>query len=195
MTTQPAIDGRTARAHEGRRKVGEALLGFVREQGALPDVETLARRAGVARRSVFRYFDGTHALELETARLMRERLTRVLPLPAPRGGLDERLDALLTHRTRLYETVTPVRVFLEAAATRGTPGVRAFLDEAGELLRENLQVMLAPELRARPRLVTALEWVTSWEAWHALRERQGCARARARREVERLVRALLASRR
>jgi len=188
---EEARDGRSARVEEGRRRVGEALVALVRERGILPDVATVAARAGVGRRTVFRYFDGVGALELETARVMRRLVTEQHPLPLPEGDLACRLDALLRHRADLYEWVTPVRLLLDAARTRGNAGVEEFIDEARRMLRANLRAMLADELLAQPHARIGLELATSWEAWHALRRGQKCSVARARREIERIVRALL----
>lgn len=193
MTSTPPIDGRRARSADGRRRVGAALLDLVREQGALPEVAEVARRAGVGRRTVFRYFDGVGALELETARMMRAQITAEHPLPAMTGDLDARLGALVRHRSVLYEWVTPVRRFLDAARAKGNPALDRFVDGARVLLRAQVRQALAPELAGRPGLLLPLEVVTSWETWHTLRRGHRCSVARARREVEGMVRALLAA--
>lgn len=186
-------DGRSRRALQGQRRVGEALVALIVESGRMPDVSTVARRAGVGRRSLFRYFDGVQALEVETARAMRGMFTELVPLPVPRGSFDERLTALVRHRAALYERITPVRRFLDAARARGNAQLATIIDEGRAALRSSLRSMLAPELRARPALLRAAEVVTSWEAWCALREGLACSVATSRREVTRLLRALFAS--
>ncbi|MGV1791940.1 TetR/AcrR family transcriptional regulator [Rhizobium sp. A37_96] len=177
---------------ENRARIGMALLQLVRETGAMPDVETVARRAGVGRRTVFRYFDGRAALELETAQRMRSWITEDLPLPQPVGDVGTRMNALLSHRARLYETVTPVRRFLDAARSRGNVALDEFIDGARRMLRANLMSMLADELRDRPEAADALDVATSWETWRALREGQNCSIKEAERRMGWLVRAIIA---
>jgi AcrR family transcriptional regulator len=168
-------DGRTQRSEVGRQRVSEALVALVSDQGRMPTVEEVAARAGVSRRSVFRYFDGVEALELETARAMRAMVTDRLPLPAAEGPLEKRLWVLVQHRARLYEQISPVRRFLEAARNRGNLTFGEFIQDGQRRLREHLQAVLAPELKERPEMLPVLDLLTSWEAWVALRDGQRCS--------------------
>ena len=184
-------DGRVQRAEKGRQRVSEALLALVVKTGQMPSVEEVAVRAGVARRSVFRYFDGVEALELETARAMRSLMTQQVPAPDATGPLAARLEALVRHRERLYERITPVRRFLEAARQRGNTRFDALIDEARRLLAAQLSASLQPELARAPGLQPALEVMTSWEAWVALREGQRRSPTSARRIVTEALETLL----
>jgi AcrR family transcriptional regulator len=186
-------DGRAERALKGRRRVSEALVALVVASGRMPSVEEVAARAGVGRRSVFRYFDGVGALEVETARAMRALMTERVPLPAPLGSLDRRLAALVRHRARLYERIGPVRRFLEAARQRGNTAFDGFIDDGRRVLRENLEGVLEPELAGRPGLLPALELLTSWEAWVALREGQRRSPAAAQRVLREAISAVVAA--
>lgn len=155
-------------------------MALVVKTGRMPTVDEVAARAGVARRSVFRYFDGVEALELETAHAMRAVMTEQVPPPAARGSLHERLDALVRHRATLYERLTPIRRFLDAARQRGNPAFDSLIDGGRKLLVQHLRVVLKPELVRTPRLQPVVELVTSWEAWVALREGQRRSAASAR---------------
>lgn len=185
-------DGRSERALRGQRRVSEALVALIVETGTMPDLSAVARRAGVGRRSIFRYFDGVRALELETARVMRRMFTERVPLPVATGGFETRLEALVRHRANLYEHIAPVRRFLEAARARGNAKLATIIDEGRAAVRASLRSMLASELAARPELFRAAEVITSWEAWCALRDGLACSVAAARLEVKRLLRALFA---
>ena len=195
MTARESGDGRERRAERGRQAVSDALVELIAETGAMPDISLVARRAGVGRRSVFRYFDGVGALELETGRAMRRLFTERVPLPGPRGALPQRLDALVRHRARLYELLTPVRRFLDGARARGRPEIDALVDEGRHVLRAHLRTMLMPELAANPQALVGLDLVTSWEAWRALREGSKLPVPAARRELRRLLGLLIAPRR
>lgn len=163
-------DGRRQRSDATRHKVGQALFDLVRETGTLPDAAAVAVRAGVGRRTVFRYFQGSAALEVETARLLVKMLRAELPDPQPQGDLDARLSAFIAHRCALYSRADPVRRLIEAARAKGAPELDAFVGESVALMRGQLLGLL-PEL-ARPDLppmaLTAFELVTGWDAWDAL---------------------------
>jgi AcrR family transcriptional regulator len=176
-------DGRGKRVVRGRTQVSQALVAMVVEQGRMPSVEEVAARAGVSRRSVFRYFDGVEALEVETARAMRALMTERVPLPEAEGSLDARLEVLVWHRARLYERISPVRRFLDAARQRGNSAFHTFIRDGQRMLRAHLRTVVGPELNAQPELLPILELLTSWEAWTSLRDGQGCSVAKARNIV------------
>ena len=186
-------DGRQQRAVRGRQQVSAALVALVVEHGRIPNVDEVAARAGVSRRSVFRYFDGVSALEVETARVMRALVTERVPVPVADGSIDERLITLVRHRAELYERITPVRRFLEAAQQRGNAAFADFIADGQRLLREHLELTLRPELTTAPHLAAVLELLTSWEAWVALRDGQRRSRSAAERIVQDALRAQLMS--
>lgn len=166
-------------------------MALVAKTGRMPTVDEVASRAGVARRSVFRYFDGVEALEVETAHAMRALMNEQVPPPDARGSLEERLDALVHHRAQLYDRLTPIRRFLDAARQRGNPAFDSLVDGGRKLLVQQLRTVLKPELAHNARLQPVLELVTSWEAWVALREGQRRSAASARQIMREALKALL----
>jgi AcrR family transcriptional regulator len=190
MTDPGAQDGRRGRTEAGRRKVGEVLFDLVAEHGRLPSVEEVAHRAGVSRRSVYRYFDGVSALEVETAQVMRERLTREVPLPTPNGQVAQRVRALLEHRATLYERVAPVRRYLDQTAP-GSKSVARFLEQARSMLRVNLVALFPALARRGGARLAALELSTSWEAWNTLRVAQNLTVAEAKQAMAVMVNLLV----
>lgn len=163
-------DGRRQRSDATRHKVGQALFDLVRETGTLPDAAAVAARAGVGRRTVFRYFQGSAALEVETARLLVQMLRAELPDPQPQGDLGARLSAFIAHRCALYARATPVRRLIETARAQGAPELDAFVRESIGLMRAQLLGML-PELAAPglpPEALPGFELATGWDQWTAL---------------------------
>ena len=56
MNIAKATDGRTQRHNDNKRKTIETVLNLVMETGNIPNVEKIAEKAGVSRRSIFRFF-------------------------------------------------------------------------------------------------------------------------------------------
>lgn len=180
------LDGRRQRSDATRHKVGRALFELVRETGALPDAAAVAARAGVGRRTVFRYFEGSAALEVETARLLSQMLREDLPTPPAEGPLPQRLSAFVTHRCAVYACAEPMRRLIDRARDRGAPELDAFVAEMTQMMRAQLLGML-PELAEPglpPEALTAFELATGFEAWSVLHRSLALQPASIRAQME-----------
>lgn len=187
-----ATDGRLLRSERSRERIADALYELIGEGDLAPSAQRVADRAGVGIRTVFRLFDDMDALYAT----INERLDRdVAPLlrsdPTREASLDERLDAMLARRARLYERVGPYM-----RATHHHRDRSAFLAAQSRTLVRELRERLVrwfPELRQAPaELVDALDLATSFEAWDRLRVDQGLSRSRAQAAMQLTTRALLA---
>jgi AcrR family transcriptional regulator len=179
-------DGRLARGWRTRRLLIEALVDLV-DQGAIaPSIQQIADRVGVSVRVVFLRFDGKDELILASVALQSERHRAVLFAIPAKGPAELRVQALCRQRRIYFEEITPI---FQAANILGctTDGLRQLLACDRELLRDQLAVTLAPEVRARgslsEELVNALERATGWDAWQALRGSQGSSVAAAERAM------------
>lgn len=186
-------DGRRKRSDATRLKVGEALADLVAETGSLPDIDTIARRAQVGRTSVFRYFDGVQALEIELARYLRSVLVERFPWPKPVGVVGQRLADLVAHRSAFYEHLTPFRLFIDAARTRGNSELDEFIECWRFLVRDNLALMLAPEVANNNCRLDELELISSWGAWRTMRAEQSASIDQACERLQRVLLAVLQS--
>jgi AcrR family transcriptional regulator len=141
-----AGDGRRLRRDRNRMAVVDALLDLYSEWNLRPSTAEIAERAGLSHRSLFRYFDDFEDLCREA--ISRAEL-RALPLVRieadPAAPLEDRIDALVTQRLRLFEALGPVALvsrlnapFAEVLAAELTKN-RAFL-------RGQLADLFAPEL-------------------------------------------------
>jgi hypothetical protein len=86
------------------------------------------------------------------------------------------MSALVAQRTRLFETIAPVRRMAIRLAPRSRP-IAAELARADLILRDHLAGLFAPELtalrqRERAEVIEALDALTSWETWERLRSAQ-----------------------
>ncbi|NUS53086.1 MAG: helix-turn-helix transcriptional regulator, partial [Nocardioidaceae bacterium] len=102
------VDGRRARRDRNRDAVLDAVHELFVEDRALPTVESVAERAGVSLRSVYRYFPDTR--ELMTAALARRvaQADSLFELPGlGEGSFEERLDRFVAQRLDVYERAAP----------------------------------------------------------------------------------------
>ena len=179
-------DGRLARGRKTRRLLVEALVDLVDEGATAPTTLQVADRAGVSVRLVFHHFGGKEGLLLASMALQSERHRAVLFAIPPRGPAALRIRALCRQRRLYFEEITPIYRVTRALATTDD-GLRQLLADDRELLRHQLAVTLAPEVRDRgtqsEELVDALERATGWDAWRALRDSQGTSVAAAERAM------------
>lgn len=180
----PVVDGRNQRRERNRDAVVEALLALYREGDLAPSADTIAARAGISVRSLFRYFDDVDAL-VETA--VASQLSHVAPLLAvnvpPDVAFDDRVRRFVAARIRMIEGVGEVgRVARSLAPIQ--PRVLEGLTQVRAALRDQLATAFAPELAALPddrraATVAAADVVLSWEAYDLLRNDQRLSKAKA----------------
>lgn len=193
-----AVDGRRARGERNRDAVVDAILDLIIEGNSKPSAAEIAERAGVSMRSVFRHFDDLESLYAAALDRHVERLRPLFAAPSANGSLEARVAALVEHRARLYEAMTPVRRVGIRLRDR-SEALRQGLETGRRVLRDQLGDLFADELgpleaKRRREVLDALEVVSSWESWDQLRTAQGRSVARASAALGRSVGALLATR-
>lgn len=185
------MDGRTARALRTREAIVEGLVALLEAGAVQPSVEEIAARAGVSERTIFGHFHDREGLfaavsEHQAARLRSEWGE----LPPPEAPLDERLDAFVDQRARIYELIAPVRRagLLMAPFSETTQMNIAALRS---LKRREAWRLFGPELAGDRVRGAALAALASFSGWSALRGEQGLsvddARAALRSGLEALL--------
>ena len=143
----PLTDGRILRAERTRRLVVESFLDLVQAGELRPTARQVSDRSGVSMRSIFRLFEDVDALHAAAIVAHVERVAHLFEAPDPKGSVGSRTDALVEQRTRLYETIAPVRRMAIRLAPRSRP-IAAELAHADVILRDHLAPLFAPELTA-----------------------------------------------
>jgi TetR/AcrR family transcriptional regulator of autoinduction and epiphytic fitness len=104
-----AVDGRTARADNTRRRIVSSMIALIEEGHLRPTAAAIADRAEVSVRSVFQHFNDLGALFQAAADSTMHRVwSLVRPIPDS-GTLDERLTALLDMRWDIYDHIAAIR--------------------------------------------------------------------------------------
>ena len=99
-------------------------------------------------------------------------LLRIFTEPQQGASYEQLLEVARTAEAQGFDAFFRSDHFL-SMGTDGLPGLAELLADHRSLLRRQLAVTLAPELRSHgggaPYLLEALDVTTGWEAWHALR--------------------------
>lgn len=190
------IDGRRASRERNRDAVVDALLNLYREGILSPSPEEVAKRAGLSRRSLFRYFDDLN--DLCRAAIARQTL-RAVHLFALQdlgeGSLADRITRLAAQRADLFEEIAPVARVGRLRAPYQLI-VAEDIRKSRAVLRRQLEKHFAPEVDEmepdrRRELLSAADVLCSFESFDLLREAQGLNRQAYQRTIRRALTALL----
>ncbi len=188
-------DGRVLRGERTRRRLVESLLDLINDGVRAPTASQIAQRAGVSVRSVFQHFSDLEALYEDLAGEQRERVAPLLASLQRPQHLSDRIDALVAHRSELFETIAPVRHAI-GGRSADSPALRGRLEELSAALRAQLGELFADELGGSGAeqpgtTLDALDVACSFEAWDRLRVQQHLSPADAATVMRRMVTALL----
>jgi AcrR family transcriptional regulator len=178
-------DGRILRGELTRQRIAEAMIDLIESGNHCPTSQEIADRAGVSLRLIFHHYADMEAI-FETAGLIQARRHwQKLGTVPPAGPLAGRVTATVQQRRKLYTAIGPVR---EAVLVRapGNQAVLELLSAGRRRLRTELETTFEPELATTnggtKTLIDAMDLVTSWDAWHALRS-NGASAASAQRTM------------
>jgi AcrR family transcriptional regulator len=190
---QLEADGRRQRSEASHRRIVRAMLELIGAGDISPSAESVADRAGLGLRTVFRHFENMDTLYQEINAAMTEELQPVMDAPFRSAGWRGRLDEMVDRRVRIFERIMPFKIAADVHRHQS-----AFLARKGEELtreqRSALLKIIPEEQRSDGRLFEALDLLLSFETWRRLRKDQKLSVARARRTLEMLLAALIKGR-
>lgn len=190
-----AVDGRRARAARTRDNIVSSALALIDAGDLRPTAAAIAARAGLSVRSVFQHFADLEDLFLQVADRHTNRIASLYTGTQYEGDLDNRLDAFVSYRATLYETIAPIR---RAAMLHEpfSPVVARRMELARTLHRLDLQRAFGAELDAARAagdevLPEALSAATTFVVWDEMRRLAHLDVAAAGAAMRRTVSALL----
>lgn len=173
-----SVDGRSERRDRNRVAVLDAVVELFAEGDLNPSPEAVARRAGLSRRSVYRYFEDGEALYRAA---IARNLERSLPLfrisAIGQGSLEERISRFVEGRLRLHTSFSAA-----ARASRMRAVTNELVREQVEFLRRALRAQVekhfAPEFasldpRQRRARIGAIDVLCELESLDHLRIHRG----------------------
>lgn len=171
-------DGRHLRSERSRSVIAKAMLDLVRETGQMPTTDSVADRAGVSRRSVFRHYADVSELLSAAYDLQRqEAFTRYPPRDPSQWSQAERVEAFTERGSALYEYVSHVR---RAAVhmSRDYPVLNDLMRDDDTFHRSLIVKLFSPSFEGldaveRITFLNTMVASSSWSAWDAMRREQG----------------------
>jgi TetR/AcrR family transcriptional regulator, regulator of autoinduction and epiphytic fitness len=166
------VDGRAARAAKTRNAIADALLDLLADGQMRPTAKEIADRAGVSVRSVYVHFDDLEGLYCVAAARYFGRVAPMLAPVAAVGTVEERADALVRQRVRLYLQTGAI-----GRATRlhaeSSPTLERIVRDGRNRSRAELERVFAHELESldepeRDRVVAMLDVLCGPETWETL---------------------------
>lgn len=175
---RPRVDGRRAWRERNRNAVVDALLDLYSEGIINPGAQEVAERSGISRRSLFRYFDDMDEMCRVAIDRHQERVSHLFELDGLGDGpLVERIDGIAEQRTRLFETVAPVRRIARIRASH-QPILSEELKRTRNLLSRQVEAHFAAELDtmdadSRRSTLAAADVLTSFDGFDVMRSAAG----------------------
>lgn len=187
--TAAKVDGRRERSATSRRRILAALVALLESGEPSPTAESIAAKAGVSLRTVFRHFEEMENLHLEIAGMVFERIRPMLEEPLEDTRWPGVLFESVSRRAKLFETIAPYKTAMDVHRHRS----RLVADKhrrVAELSHEFATAHMPDDVKRDPQLVELLNLVLSIETWQRLREQQGMSPAEAEAAVNRAAAAI-----
>jgi AcrR family transcriptional regulator len=184
------LDGRRRRSLDSRARIVAAMLDLVREGDVSPGAETVASRAEVGLRTVFRHFKDMDSLYGEMSHAIEAEVRKGIAQPFRAAGPRERVIELVERRAGVYEKIAPFR--RASDARRHTSDfLAASLVQFRTEARAILVALLPADVAADPVKLEALDLLLSFEAWNRLRVDQGLSQSKTREVLSAAVTRML----
>ena len=168
-----STDGRSLRRVRNRDAVLDAVIASFEAGDIDPSIDSVAERAGVSNRSIYRYFDHRdHLIRAAVSHAMRRIVPEITLTTLGVGSFEERVDSFVDHRLRMYQRLAPITRAAKVVAVNEPIVAEEF--EAGRfMLRQAFLDHFAEEFSPlgphdRTRAVIAAELAFQFDAFEFL---------------------------
>ena len=190
--TPPEGDGRKARSQRSREQIVDALFALIEEGEVDPGAASVAERAGVGLRTVFRHFEDMDGLYREMAERLEAEILPIIMTPWQSQDWQARLDELIARRASIYERIMPLKVAANVRRFSSSQLQHAYTRFL-TMERAGLHGILPDRIKSDESLLGAVELLTGFQAWQRLRQDQGLSPQAAEAVIRRTLDALLAT--
>ncbi len=188
--THQELDGRRQRSLASRKRIVQAMLELIGAGIVSPGAETVAVRAGLGLRTVFRHFENMETLYREINAAITAELRPVANAPFKSTDWREQLAELASRRARIFERMMPFKISADVHR-HNSPFLARNAEEVTRELRAAVMRIVPAQEREHGDLIEALDLLLSFETWRRLRKDQKLSVARARRTLDMMLSTLL----
>ena len=184
-------DGRHQRSDRTRNKIVQAMFDLLGQGDLSPSAVSIAQRAGVGMRTVFRHFDDMDSIYNT---MVDQCLFRVMPkVQAPYKATQwrERLFECIDRRAEIYEMIFPAKVALSLRRFQSGFLMDRYQRDV-EMLRSSLSAILPERVTQNETLFAAIEVTLAFSTWRRLRQDQQLSVAKTKQTLATMVSALMA---
>lgn len=184
-------DGRRQRSDRSRRRIIEALFDLISEGNMSPSAASVADRANVGLRTVFRHFEDMDSIYDEMTEQLMAAIMPKVKAPFKSVTWREKLIECIDRRAEVYEAIFPMRVCMILRFHQSD-----FIQEQYKrdvaLERSTLKAILPQDIVADRTLFAALEVTLSFPTWRRLRQDQKLSVETAKKTLQLMVEGLVA---
>ena len=184
-------DGRRQRSNRSRRRIVEALFNLIREGNMSPSAVSVAERADVGLRTVFRHFEDMDSIYDEMTAELTEAIEPKIKAPFTATTWRARLMESVEKRADIYETVFPMKVCMSLRRFQ-SDFIRNQYERDVALMRSSLKSILPKEIVSRRTLFAALETTLAFTTWRRLRQDQNLSVESAKDSIRLMLTGLIA---
>lgn len=179
-------DGRRQRSDRSRRRIIEALFDLIADGDMSPSAASVAERADVGLRTVFRHFEDMDSIYDEmTEQLMAAVMPKIVA-PFEATNWRDRLTEMVERRASLYEMVFPMRVCMMLRYHQ-SEFIREQYERDISLERSTLKAILPKKISSDRVLFAALEVTVGFPTWRRLRQDQHLSMESAKKTIHLMV--------
>lgn len=187
--TQQA-DGRRLRSERSRERIVRAMFALIKEGDMTPSAASVAARAGVGLRTVFRHFEDMDSLYGEMSEIIAAEIMPKAQAPFTGSGWRENLQEVIQRRAEIYEEIFPLRVSANVRRFQ-SPFLMEKYHSTLQMERRTLQEMLPEEIVSDRTLFAAVEMSVAFQTWRRLRQDQGLSPGEAEDTMRLMVESLV----
>ena len=184
-------DGRRQRSDRSRRRIIEALFDLIGEGDMSPSAVSVAERADVGLRTVFRHFEDMDSIYDEMTAELSDAVMPMIMAPYETTNWRDRLMESVEKRAEIFEMIFPMKVCMSLRRFQ-SDFIQTQYERDVALGRSTLKAILPEEIVSNRTLFAALETTLAFTTWRRLRQDQNLSVESAMAAIRLMLNGLVA---
>ena len=184
-------DGRRQRSDRSRRRIIEALFDLIGEGDMSPSAVSVAERADVGLRTVFRHFEDMDSIYDEMTAELSDAVMPKIMAPYETTNWRDRLMESVEKRAEIFEMIFPMKVCMSLRRFQ-SDFIQTQYERDVALGRSTLKAILPEEIVSNRTLFAALETTLAFTTWRRLRQDQNLSVESAMAAIRLMLNGLVA---